>query len=381
MSGLTVQDSTTRTQRRASSTAVNTHSQETPDPRRPVLPKLRNSEPANLPTRPRSRRPAVSSRASQARSVTNSPKSSRKNKSVQNGAKSSSRERSVNDSEINTTDPATSDVSDAEGDECDIEGESLPPGTPCPTCHRVSPEPERRSQSSSRSPSPDDLFDSIESDSDTTLGLSNLSLESDADNPVPSIDFQKKNAGPLQRSLIDIKVFYTMVHGGPGKQKLKREKDGYIYILEDKQQPGYLKIGMTSKNPHDRSNQIGRCEGVRPELIKGQLFTLVPCCRQLERIIFADLWNERQRFLCKCGKRHREWFKMSKEEALLRVRLWQKWMHREPYDAQGALKFEWKKRIEALERDPSYEETAEAEHASGNWWQSFMKGFPDTSRS
>ena len=379
MPGLTVPESTTRTQRRASSTAVNTHSPKTPDPRRPGLPKVRHSEPTNLPTRPRSRRPAVSSRAPQARSVTNSPKTSQENKRVQDRAKSSSKGRSVDDSETDTTDPATSEDSDAEGDECDIESDVSPPGTPCPTCHRVSPEPERRSQSSSRSPSPGDLFDSIESDSDPTLGFSNLSLESEADSPNVPIDFQQFNE-QLERSPIHIEVFDT-IQETQGKKKVKRLEYGFIYILEDKQQPSCLKIGMTKNHPQKRSRQIRQCKVVRTELVRGQDYTIVPWYKRLERIIFADLWNERQCFECTCGTQHEEWFKMSKEEALLRVRLWQTWMLREPYDSQGVLKCEWQNRIEAIRRDQSYGKTIEAEHASGNLWQRFMEEFPDTSRS
>ena len=387
MPGLTVPESTTRAQRRASSTAVNTHSPKTPDPRRPGLPKVRHSEPTNLPTRPRSHGSTVSSRARQVRSVTNSPETPLKNKKVQNGTRSSSKGRSVNDSETDTTHPATSDGGDAEGDECDIEGDLSPPGTLCPTRHRISPEPERRSQSSSRSPSPDDSFDSTKSDSDTTLGSSNPSLEIEPDNPVPSnpvpsINFQKMHAGPPERLRVVHKVFDTICPDALDEQKEKRGEHGYIYILEDKDQLGYLKIGRTKYDPENRSKEIAQCDGVHPELIEGQDYTSVPCYKRLERIIFADLWHERQYFGCGCrSKKHIEWFKMSKEEALLRVRLWQKWMQGKPYDSKGVLKRKWQKRIEALKRDPSYEETVKAEHASRSWWQTFMEEFPDTSRS
>ena len=367
MPGLKVQQTATRRERTASSSAENISSPATPSPRRPALPSLPQSEPANLPTRHGSSLSAVSSKARQARSVTNSP-----HKRVQNGTKSSSKEKSVPSDDSDAEDD-DSDHSHVEDDNSNITGDKLRAETPCPTCRRIGRGLSAESQSSSRSPSPDDLFDSIESDSDTTLGMSTLSLGSAADSPVPSIDFQRKNAGPLQRSLIDIKVFHTILPEALDEQKVQREKDGYVYILEDKDQPGYVKIGMTTKHPHDRSTQIQRCKVVRPELVQGQDFTLVTCYKRLEKIIFADFWNERQCFLCECGKRHREWFKMSKEEAVLRVKLWQKWMQGEPYNPQGVLKPKWQKRIEALERDPSYEETAKAEHASGQWWQTFMK--------
>lgn len=336
-------NSTTRTRRRASITVEDIQSPETPHLRRPVLPSLPNSEPANLPTRHRSRPPTVSSRARQARSETD--------------------------------DDTEDEDSDAEDDDNDIADHDQPPQTPCPTCHRGARGLKANSNPSSRSPSPDDSSDAIDSDSDTSLDMSRLSLGSSAEIPVVPIDFQPFNRVPLPRVLIDMKVFHTILPAALDERKKMRGTDGYIYILEDTKQPGYVKIGMTSKNPHDRSVQIQRCKVVHPELIKGQDFTIVPCYKRLERIIFADLWNERRCFLCeKCGRRHKEWFQMGKEEALLRVKLWQQWMRREPYDAsQGLLKREWRERIKALEKDPSYAETIETEHASGNYWQTFMR--------
>ena len=336
--------------------------------------------------------------------MSSSLKTPQKDKKVQKGTTSSSKERSVDDSETDTTDSAPSDDSaaededsdaededsdaeyddsdaedddsdaedddgDAEDDDSDIAGDDSPPETPCPTCRRRGRGLTAENQSPSHSTSPGDLLDPTETD--ITLGLSSLSLESSADSNLLSINFRQFNKVSLERWLVVLKVFHTILD-----KKLKRGGDGYIYILEDKNQPGYLKIGRTTAYPHDRSRQIQRCKVVHPELVKGQKFTTVQCHKLLERIIFADLWNERQRFDCsKCGKKHEEWFKMSKEEALLRVKLWQKWMQREPYDSQGVLKHEWQKRIEAFKGDPSLEETVEAEHASGKWWQTFTKEF------
>ena len=284
-----------------------------------------------------------------------------------------------NDSDAEEDDSNADD--DTEEDDSDAAEDDSPPGTPCPTCHRVARGLQAESQSSSRSSSPNDLSDPIEDDSDTSLDLSSLSLGSAADSSVPAIEFRRKNAGPIQRLLIDYKVFDVIRRELPDLQKAGEGQSGYIYILEDENQLGYVKIGMTSKHPLDRSTEIRKCKDVHAELVKDQDFTIVPRCKRVELIIFADLWNERQCFLCKCGTRHNEWFKMSKEEAKLRVRLWQEWIRREPYDSEGELKDEWRNRIEALKRDRSYEETVKAEHASGKWWQSFMEEFPDSTRA
>ncbi|KAL8795025.1 MAG: hypothetical protein Q9195_002473 [Heterodermia aff. obscurata] len=402
MPGLNVPESTTRTQRRASSAVGNTRSPQTPNRRRPALPSQPHSEPANLPTRHRSRPPAVSPSVRRARGRVSVPSETEDDSDAEDDncdAEDDDSEIEDNsddaDSDVEAVSDAQEDDSDAEDDDSeaednsDVEADSDAddddslPKTPCPACHRGARGLQAGSQSSSRSTSPDDLSDPIEGDSDTSLGFSRLSLGSATDSPVPSVDFYKQYPEPLPRDWIDFKVFHAIRNQALNPKEAKRGKDGYIYILEDKNHRGYLKIGETTKPPDERCKEIQRkCKKVRPELIQHQDSTKVPCCKRLERIIFADLRHEKHFFCCNCGNsRHVEWFKMSKKEARLRVRLWQNWMRREPYDSQGVLKCEWRERMDALEWDRSYAKTTEAEHASGKWWQTFMKEFPNSKRN
>ena len=212
--------------------------------------------------------------------------------------------------------------------------------------------------------------------------MSSLSLGKEPINPIVPINFQQLHDVKLERKWIDLKVFHTILPDALDEQKEMRGTDGYVYILEDENQPGYVKIGMTKDHPYNRSKKIQHCKAVHPVLIDGQAVTLVTCYKRLERIIFADLWNERQIFPCDCrSKTHVEWFKMSKEDALSRVKLWQDWMCRKPYNSLGVLRPKWERRIQKLQRDSSYAETTEAEHTSGKPWQTFMAEFPDPAPS
>ncbi|KAL8658611.1 MAG: hypothetical protein Q9202_007505 [Teloschistes flavicans] len=346
----------------------------TPKPTRPVFHTPPQSEPANLPTR-------ISSHLSATGSSVPQPHSARKRQNHSQKQNDYEDENDVSRSEriVPTTNRETDDLPSI--NVFDTTDASSPPGTPCPTCHRGTPCSTSSSRFSSQSPSPTASFDQRGDNSDASLDLSGLSLD---DEQTSSVDFKKKNAGPLPRPWIDLKVFQTIRHKALDPKSAKRGDDGYIYILEDKKHPGYVKIGRTRNNPHDRNLQIKRCKTVRPELIEGQSFTTVPCCTRLESIIFADLWIERRCFLCKyCRSRdypyksttHGERFEMSKEDALVRVKLWQGWMRRNPYDAQGVLKPRWQERTRALKNDVSYEEIVKTEHAQGKYWETFMKKF------
>ena len=356
--------------RGASTTTQDDQSVETPRPTYLAFPSLPRSEPAILTTRNLFSLPTSNS--------TPSPSSAGNSSST--GPCPQSSESVTNATNTGIADTPRINV-------FDVTDPGLPPGTPCPTCHRRGSSTSANSPSPSPTPSPNGSFGLRESDSDTSLDISSLSLN---DGPVPLLDFQRKNAGPLERGWIDLKVFEEIRREALDPESAKRGEDGYVYILEDKNQPGYVKIGQTSKNPHDRSVQINRCKKVCTELVKGQNFATVPCYKRLERIIFADLWNERRCFLCeRCGKRrislpkltkHGEWLQMSKEDALARVALWKDWMRRNPYDDRGVLKPEWQKRIQTLEADVSFDETVDKEHASGKWWETFMKEVEGPSR-
>lgn len=243
--------------------------------------------------------------------------------------------------------------------------------------------------------SPEGVLDSEEEESDTVSDTSSLSEEELTNDVLSSVTFGKMHEEPLPRRVIAQKVFDAICNKALKVKEAKRGEEGFIYILEDPRWPDYVKIGRTSKNPEKRNHQIRRCGMPNLKPVIGQHYTSISCYERLELIIHADLWNERHHYPCLCGKsdttpkdttsntsspkvtKHREWFKIDKEEAMHRVEQWREWMRREPYDIHGILKSDWQKRIKSLVKDKSYEETVEAEQSSRKWWQSFMEPFPD----
>ena len=109
------QNSTTRTRRRASITEGDIQAPETPHPRRPVLLSLPHSEPANLPTRHESHRPAVNSRARQSRSETD-------DETEDDDSDAGDDDSDAEDDDSNAED----DDSDAEDDNSNLAGHGRP---------------------------------------------------------------------------------------------------------------------------------------------------------------------------------------------------------------------------------------------------------------
>lgn len=246
-------------------------------------------------------------------------------------------------------------------------------------------------QSYNRSPSPDGSSDHEEDDSDTASDTSSMNLKDVSDGEERSVKFEKKHPETLSRRDITSNVFDAILNNAVNPQEARRGEKGYIYILQDKHCSNYVKIGQTSKKPNKRRKEIQRCKLIRPELVGVQHYGEIWGYKRLESIIFADLWNERHYYRCyHCRKsdepseatsrkftKHHEWFNIDIAQVTQRVEQWRDWMRRDPYDTHGVLKSEWRKRIEDCNKNPSYHETVDEEHASQTWWQDFMKPFPD----
>jgi T5orf172 domain len=141
------------------------------------------------------------------------------------------------------------------------------------------------------------------------------------------------------------------------------EEDGYIYIFRSKPDafPGkkYVKIGKTQQTPEKRKRQWEqgcKFEFIHIEDKKDKRFLYY---HAVERIIKAELYNERRKYKCnKCGKRHDlelgqdsvrstktehgEWFEVSEEKALEVVNKWRDWViENKPYKPDGSLRARW----------------------------------------
>ena len=112
---------------------------------------------------------------------------------------------------------------------------------------------------------------------------------------------------------------------------------GVIYLYTRWSDPGYIKLGCTTRDPHVRMKEWEKSCGYKPDL----LYTseLVPNVLRLESLLKKDLSLQgrgRQETYCKhnkhCPKNHTEWFEISFADAVLLVDTWIAWMREEsPY--------------------------------------------------
>jgi hypothetical protein len=159
------------------------------------------------------------------------------------------------------------------------------------------------------------------------------------------------------------------------KESSKRassEDDGYIYIFRSRPDsfPGrnYVKIGMTKQMPEKRKKEWeGKCkfEFIHIEDGNDKRFFHYG---KAEKIIHAELYNERRKFKCnKCHRchdlelgedttrrtatEHGEWFEISEEKALEVVNKWRNWIIlKKPYRYDGTLRaiWTWKCRVVSI---------------------------------
>lgn len=202
------------------------------------------------------------------------------------------------------------------------------------------------------------------------------------------IPFEKTN--PLPRKSQEIVIDVLDILSKPTrKHNGELFKRGYIYILQDTSAPGFVKIGHTTQRAAIRKKQIAYCHTQNIEWVAGEGLVKVPYHERLERVIHADLYNERYHFVCNCRSKHHhsnngadeseiftkhgEWFKISPQEAKAKVEMWKAWMNQSPYNQlgdradPGKLKDDFRRRV-----DYCYEhEVSETEDR----WARFMTPF------
>jgi T5orf172 domain len=91
------------------------------------------------------------------------------------------------------------------------------------------------------------------------------------------------------RRTINDKLIAKLLQKLPRSRRVPTsERSGYIYILKSPRTPGYLKIGVTTKDPVVRREQWDRCYSI----IELHAYTSkVPYASFEERMIHNDLFN------------------------------------------------------------------------------------------
>jgi hypothetical protein len=112
-------------------------------------------------------------------------------------------------------------------------------------------------------------------------------------------------------------------------------KKGYIYLYQVEGNPGFLKLGYTTQTIKQRHDQWQEdCNRV-PKLVFPISLTSVkpvPHALRVEALCHAELDHCNVYYDCDaCGKRHKEWFKVSEQEAIAVIQKWSAWARTVPY--------------------------------------------------
>jgi len=148
---------------------------------------------------------------------------------------------------------------------------------------------------------------------------------------------------------------------------------GYVYIYRDPTQPGFVKIGMTTKTPTERRRGIERTCKRQLDVVylddkDSEEQRPFDNYRRVENLVHDELNHRLRLFKCpNCGAEHKEWFEVDEEVAKLTVRRWIRFMRMRPYDEQGALGMMWKDRLDTMARPKSGERLEDYEIREKRW--------------
>ncbi|KAM3504938.1 hypothetical protein MY10362_003263 [Beauveria mimosiformis] len=135
------------------------------------------------------------------------------------------------------------------------------------------------------------------------------------------------------------------------KESLSSPGGVYIYSLPKTAsgEASYLKIGFTCDYER-RMKEWRRSCGYEPEEL---VYFHTSLYSRVERLVHEQLGGCRKREgKCpSCGVSHKEFFGVREYEASGLIGLWSEWMRHIPYDEDGALKAEWRKKLGGVDLD------------------------------
>ncbi|EJP63020.1 uncharacterized protein BBA_08031 [Beauveria bassiana ARSEF 2860] len=137
------------------------------------------------------------------------------------------------------------------------------------------------------------------------------------------------------------------------KEKKSLSKSGGVYIYRlpntaSGEAPD-LKIGSTTDYERRMKEWRSSC-GYNPEKLSIFYTSLY---RRVERLVHAQLGvcRKREAKCPGCGVSHQEFFGVRRYQAAKLIGLWSEWMGHVPYDEDGTLNAEWRKKLEGVDLD------------------------------
>jgi hypothetical protein len=191
--------------------------------------------------------------------------------------------------------------------------------------------------------------------------------------------------GPVVSNFQAVFAFNTIINNALTEkleQKLPRsskyprnQMPGCIYIMKSSRIPDMVKIGVTTKDPAVRREQLDRCY---PTIQIHAYTSEVPYARLVENVIHIELLA--QRYMEECStcqgnkthnRSHTEWFKITEQLAEQVVMRWAKWMGSRPYHTDTReLSLIWANRLQKA-REKGYRPGVDHILCNGNTWQNF----------
>ncbi|KZL79392.1 hypothetical protein CI238_01287 [Colletotrichum incanum] len=140
-----------------------------------------------------------------------------------------------------------------------------------------------------------------------------------------------------------------LIKDGPSKDKEKEMEAGCIYLYKIKlrgSEVRLLKIGRTQKHTKKRLKQIRAACG-HLEIVEHDKAVAedIPFHGFAEKLIHTELNNYQHQWLCACGTRHNEYFRVSEDTAVEVFERWRDFCKKEPWDTSGKILPAWGQRL------------------------------------
>ncbi|KAH7198057.1 uncharacterized protein B0J16DRAFT_33346 [Fusarium flagelliforme] len=189
-----------------------------------------------------------------------------------------------------------------------------------------------------------------ESDDESSSDAQSLDAKSDEETTARS-PYQPMKFALKKQPIRDVLEYMAKpVEVGP---KRVGRSPGWVYGFTDPSAPGHIKIGYSQESAEQRLREWIKTCG--HEELNLEFEAEMPCAVQkMEQLIHLTLHTEQEYAWCrskKCEKRHKEWFKISREEALSVVETWRKFSKLMTYTELGDLDDIWSDIVERALRD------------------------------